>query len=111
MDRNRYFSIGSVFNFSIKIERSRMDKFRVFVYMLIWDASLKQSIFPCIIHISIFGAFSVKKKCTLYMGKYGNTIVFMWEETLSAHNAHPKKIHRWRVLVCENISENNRAYR
>ena len=47
-----------------------MDKFRVFVYMLMRDASLKQRI-PCIIHISIFRAVSVGKKCALYTGKYG----------------------------------------
>ena len=34
------------------------------------DASLKQRI-PCIIRISIFGAFSAGKKCALYKGKYG----------------------------------------
>ena len=47
-----------------------MDKFRVFVYMLMRDASLKQRI-PCIIRISIFGAFLAGKKCALYKGKYG----------------------------------------
>ena len=47
-----------------------MDKFRVFVYMLMRDASLKQRI-PCIMRISIFGAFSAGKKCALYVGKYG----------------------------------------
>jgi len=47
-----------------------MDTFRVFVYMLMRDASLKQRI-PFIIRISIFGAFSVGKKCALYTGKYG----------------------------------------
>ena len=41
----------------------------VFVYMLMRDASLKQRIL-CIMHVSIFGAFSVKKKCALYTGKY-----------------------------------------
>ena len=44
------------------------DIFRVFVYMLMRDASLKQRI-PCIIPISIFGAFSARKKCALYKGK------------------------------------------
>ena len=47
-----------------------MDKFRVFVYMLMRDARLKQRIL-CIIHISIFGAFSAGKKCVLYTSKYG----------------------------------------
>ena len=47
-----------------------MDKFRVFVYMLMRDASLKQRI-PCIMRILIFGAFSAGKKCALYTGKYG----------------------------------------
>ena len=47
-----------------------MEKFRVFVYMLMRDASLKQRI-PCIIRISIFGPFSARKKCALYTGKYG----------------------------------------
>ena len=47
-----------------------MDKFRVFVYMPMRDASLKQRI-PCIIRISIFGPFSARKKCALYTGKYG----------------------------------------
>ena len=50
-----------------------MDKFRVFVYMLMRDASLKQRI-PCIMRISIFGAFSAGKKCALYMGKYGTPL-------------------------------------
>ena len=48
-----------------------MDKFRVFVYMLMRDASLEQRI-PCIMCISIFGAFSAGKKCALYTGKYGS---------------------------------------
>ena len=47
-----------------------MDTFRVFVYMLMRDASLKQRI-PSIMRISIFGAFSAGKKCALYTGKYG----------------------------------------
>ena len=47
-----------------------LDKFRVFVYMLMRDASLKQRL-PCIMRISIFGAFSAGKKCALYTGKYG----------------------------------------
>ena len=38
--------------------------------MLMKDASLNQRI-PCIIRISIFGAFSARKKCALYTGKYG----------------------------------------
>ena len=37
-----------------------MNKFRVFVYMLTRDASLKQRIL-CIMRISIFGAFSTGK--------------------------------------------------
>ena len=41
------------------------------LHMLTRDASLKQRI-PCIIGISIFGAFSGEKKCALYMGKYGS---------------------------------------
>ena len=40
------------------------------VYMLMRDASLKQRV-PCIMRISIFGAFSAGKKCALYTGKYG----------------------------------------
>ena len=47
-----------------------MEEFRVFVYMLMRDATLKQRI-PCIMRISIFGAFSAGKKCALYKGKYG----------------------------------------
>ena len=47
-----------------------MDKFRVFVYMLMRDATLKQRI-ACITHISNFGPFSAGKKCALYTGKYG----------------------------------------
>ena len=54
-----------------------MDKFRVFVYMLMTDASLKQRI-PCIMRISIFGAFSAGKKCALYTGKYGNLLENAW---------------------------------
>ena len=50
-----------------------MDKFRVFVYMLMRDASLKQRI-PCIMRISIFRAFSAGKKCALYTGKYGRCL-------------------------------------
>ena len=50
-----------------------MDKFRVFVYMLMREVSLKQRI-PCIIRISISRAFSVENKCTLFMGKYGNDL-------------------------------------
>ena len=72
--RNHYFFIGSAFNFEIKSKWLCMDKFHVFVYMLMQDASLKQRI-PCIILTSIFGRFSVGKKCTLYMGKYG---MFHW---------------------------------
>ena len=60
MDRNHYFFIGSVFKFSNKSKRSGMDKFRVFVYMLMKDVSLKQRIL-CMIHISIFGAFLREK--------------------------------------------------
>ena len=59
-----------------------MDKFRVFVYMLMRDVSLKQRI-PCIMRISIFGAFSAGKKCALYTGKYGNcNILFLVLQTL-----------------------------
>ena len=47
-----------------------MDKFHVFVYMLMRDVRQKQRI-PCIMRISLFGAFSAGKKCALYMGKYG----------------------------------------
>ena len=52
-----------------------MDKSRVFVYMLMRDASLKQRI-PCIMRISIFEAFSAGKKCALYTGKYGTQLTF-----------------------------------
>ena len=48
-----------------------MDTFRVFVNMLMRDASLTQRI-PCIKRISIFGDFSAWKKCALYTGKYGS---------------------------------------
>ena len=41
------------------------------LHMLTRDASLKQRI-PCVIRISIFGAFSGEKKCALYTGKYGS---------------------------------------
>ena len=53
-----------------------MDKFCVFVDMLMRDASLKQRI-PCIIRISIFRAFSAEKKCALYTGKYGINFVLL----------------------------------
>ena len=72
MDRNRYFFIGSVFNFSIKSkinDHVQGDKFCVFVYMLMTDASLKQRI-SSIIRIPIFEAFSGGKKCALYTGKH-----------------------------------------
>ena len=39
------------------------------LHALMRDVSLKQRI-PCIIPISIFGAFSAEKKGALYMGKY-----------------------------------------
>ena len=42
------------------------------------DASLKQRI-PCIIRISIFGAFSAGKKCALYKGKYGNNLLLLFK--------------------------------
>ena len=58
-----------------------MDKFRVFVYILMRDASLKQRI-PCIILISIFGPFSGPKKSALYTDKYGiNTYIYIKCET------------------------------
>ena len=37
------------------------------------DASLKQRI-PCVIRISILGAFSAGKKCALFTGKYGTLL-------------------------------------
>ena len=49
-----------------------MDKFRVFVHMLIRDASLKQRIPHA--HLISSGAFSVAKKCALYTGKYGLSV-------------------------------------
>ena len=61
-----------------------MDKYRVFVYMLMRDASLKQRI-PCIIRISIFGAFSAGKKCALYTGKYGIYASLCVSLVLSSH--------------------------
>ena len=60
MDQNRYFFIGSAFNFGIKSKGLCMDKFHVFLYMLMRDASLKERI-PCIICISIFGLFQCEK--------------------------------------------------
>ena len=59
-----------------------MDKFRVFVYMLMRDASLKQRV-PCIMRISIFGAFSAGKKCALYTGKYGKLKGYIIASVLS----------------------------
>ena len=56
-----------------------MDKFRVFVYMLMRDVSVKQRL-PCIMRISIFGAFSAGKKCALYTGKYGTQVLLITEE-------------------------------
>ena len=47
-----------------------MDKFCVFVYMLMRDASLKQRML-CIICTSFFGPFSAGKNCALYTDKYG----------------------------------------
>ena len=71
MDRNGYFFIGSVLNFSINLKANyRVWTNFLFVYMLMRDASLKQR--PCIIRISIFRALSAEKKCVLYTGKYGN---------------------------------------
>jgi len=78
VDWNHYFTIGSVFDFLIKSKLLCMDICRVFVYMLMSDASLKQRI-PCIIRISIFGAFSAGKKCALYTGKYGTFRQWMVE--------------------------------
>ena len=58
-----------------------MDKFRVFVY-IIMDVSLKQRI-PCIIPISIFGAFLAEKKSALYTGKYGTNAQLMYTEYMN----------------------------
>ena len=58
-----------------------MDTFRVFANMLMRDASLKQRI-PCIMRISIFGAFSAGKSAhytrvnTVDKTKQDNT--FIW---------------------------------
>ena len=61
-----------------------MDKFRVFVYMLMRDVRQKQMI-PCIMRISLFGAFSAGKKCALYTGKYGilycKDLIIFYENT------------------------------
>ena len=38
-------------------------------------------------------------------------MVFVREETLSAHSARPKKIPGWIVFVSENVPVNKRAYR
>ena len=47
-----------------------MNKFCVFVYMLMRDASLKQRI-PCMINTHLnFRSFFSGKKCALYTGKY-----------------------------------------
>ena len=56
-----------------------MDKFCVFVYMLMREASLKQRI-PCIMRISIiiFGPFSARKKGALYTGKYGIQYIYIY---------------------------------
>ena len=62
-----------------------MDKFRVFGYMLMRDANRKQRI-PCIIRISIFGAFSAGKKCALYKGKYGKRS-YLYDENVIYVNA------------------------
>ena len=70
MDQNCFFFIGSVLAFQLKANGCVWTNCHVFVYTLMRDASLKQRI-PCIMHISIFGAFSVGKKCTLYTSKYG----------------------------------------
>ena len=56
-----------------------MDKFSL--YMLMRDASLKQRI-PYIMRTAIFGPFSARKKCALYMGKYGILINYLviWDK-------------------------------
>ena len=61
-----YFSI-------IKTQRLCINNLTVFAYMLLMGASLKQKM-PCIMHISIFGAFSVEKKsaCALLYTAYSN---------------------------------------
>ena len=68
------------------------------------DTSLKQRI-PCIICISIFGAFSVGKKCALYMGKYSILAVLEQEKfaffspkafrysSLSISSCNPLSVH------------------
>ena len=63
MDRNSYFFIGSVFNFSIKSKLPCMDKFRAFVYMLMRDMSLKQRDSPYNTH---FWSFFIGKNKAQY---------------------------------------------
>ena len=92
VDRNCYFFIGSAFNFGIKSKWLCMDKFRVFVEMLMRDASLKQTI-PCIIRISIFGLFSAWKKCALYMGKYSTQSFFHFKGRMP-NDRRSKWLHR-----------------
>ena len=61
MDRNHYFFIGSVFNFSIESKSSCMDKFCVFVYMLMRDMSLKTKDSVYNTHLNFRSFFSAKK--------------------------------------------------
>lgn len=58
--------------FQLKKQSLHINKFSVFIYMLMKDASLKQRV-PCITCISIFWAFSAGKKCALHTGKYRNS--------------------------------------
>jgi len=77
-----------------------MDKFRIFVYILMRDASLKQRI-PCIMRISLFGAFSAGKKCALYTDKYGNAsrnTPYAWLHTEFSLSAD-SKLKNWVLWV------------
>ena len=63
--------------------------------MLMRDASPKQRI-PCIIRISIFGAFSAGKKCPLYKGKYGKVAELI--PALKKHNADHERFSNFRPI-------------
>ena len=62
-----------------------MDKFLVFVYMLMMDASSKTKDSVYNTHLNIW-SFLVEEKCTLYMGKYSTCFVWLGYRTRNINN-------------------------
>ena len=70
-----------------------MDKFRLYVYMLMTDASLEQRI-PYIMRTSIFAPFSAGKKCALYTGKHEIEIYLGKLSSCSCNSQFGRNPHR-----------------